>query len=89
MPEGSPVLQHGSRSRPSLSDASGREFAGCSVVAYDAKLRAAGRPSTFRTGLANMTGPHWFGRLGFVASVSSRPTKPSWRHSDWIMLLKF
>jgi hypothetical protein len=31
------------------------------VAAYDAILRAADRPSTFRTGLANMIGPHWFG----------------------------
>jgi len=31
------------------------------VVAYDAILRAAGHPSTFRTGLATMTGPRWYG----------------------------
>lgn len=31
------------------------------MAAYDAILRAADRPSTFRTELANMIGPHWFG----------------------------
>lgn len=31
------------------------------VAAFDAILRAADRPSTFRTGLANMIGPHWLG----------------------------
>jgi hypothetical protein len=37
---------------PSLADAPGRKFAGCLVVAYDALLRTADRPSTFRTGPA-------------------------------------
>lgn len=31
------------------------------MAAYDAILRAADRPSTLRTGLANVIGPHWFG----------------------------
>ena len=31
------------------------------MVAYDASLHVAGRPSTFRTGLAGMTGPRWYG----------------------------
>jgi len=47
-----PIRKLGSRSRPSLLGASGLEVAGCLVVAYDAILRAADRPSTFRTGLA-------------------------------------
>ena len=45
------------------------------VVACDAILRAADRPSTFRTGLANGIGPPWFGISNLAASVSSSPAR--------------
>ena len=70
-------FKHGSRSRPSLSDASGREVARCSAVAYEAILRLAGRRSAFRTRLANVTGPPWFGLKDSAARVFSRPAEPA------------
>jgi hypothetical protein len=48
------------------------------VVAYDANLRAADRPSTFRTGLANGIGPPWFGICYLAASVFEPPGEALW-----------
>ena len=46
---------------------------------YGAILRTAGRPSTFRTGLANMTGTPLVWRVTPAASVSNPPAGVSGR----------
>jgi hypothetical protein len=47
------------------------------MVAYDAILRAAGRPSTFRTGLAAVTGPRWYG-VRFLLPAYLTPQQEPW-----------
>src|SRR4051812_20228106 len=67
-------FKHGSRSRPSLSDASDREVVRCLAVAYETFLRPAGRRSAFRTRLATLTAPLVW-PFAPAASVSSRPAR--------------
>lgn len=50
------------------------------MVACDAILRAAGRPSTFRTGLANMTGPRWYGVSFLLPAFLASQQEPRWSH---------
>lgn len=58
------------------------------MVACDAILRAAGRPSTFRTGLATMTGPRWYG-LSFLLPAFLASQQEPHGHTSEVLPKRF